>query len=219
MPGTLQQAIDATTVAMLRARGSYKWTAPGPGGLGAAVAEMDFGAAPAILDALAGLTADANFGYLPSSLADELAVACAEFERRHHGWDVGPAQVRHVPDVIKGLEIAITSFSRPGSPVILPTPAYMPFLAVPGYLGREIIQVPMLDHAGFFRLDLDAIAAARVGQRPRPALAPQPGEPAEQRNAVRAGTVAAESLQQQRDNFLRNAVLQPLGFLVRARPV
>ena len=73
-PGTLRQAIDATTVAMLRARGSYKWTAPGPDGLGAAVAEMDFGAAPAILDALAGLSADANFGYLPSSLADELAV-------------------------------------------------------------------------------------------------------------------------------------------------
>src|SRR5215813_1434716 len=157
MPGTLQQAIDATTVAMLRARGSYKWTAPGPDGLGAAVAEMDFGAAPAIL---AGLAAGANFGYLPSSLADELAAACAEFERRRYGWDVDPAQVRHVPDVIKGLEIAITSFSRPGSPVILPTPAYMPFLKVPGFLGREIIQVPMLEDAGFFSLDLDAISAA-----------------------------------------------------------
>jgi len=65
---------------MLRARGSYKWTAPGPDGLGAAVAEMDFGAAPPILDALAELSADANFGYLPPSLADELAAACAEFQ-------------------------------------------------------------------------------------------------------------------------------------------
>ena len=160
VPGSLQQAIDATTVAMLRARGSYKWTAPGPDGLGAGVAEMDFGAAPAILDALAGLAADAKFGYLPSSLADELAAACAEFERRRYGWDIDPAQVRHVPDVIKGLEIAITRFSRPGSPVILPTPAYMPFLTVPGFLGREIIQVPMLDDAGFFSLDLDAISGA-----------------------------------------------------------
>ena len=47
MPGTLRQAIDSTTAAMLRARGSFKWAAPGPGGFGAAVAEMDFGAAPA----------------------------------------------------------------------------------------------------------------------------------------------------------------------------
>ena len=160
MPGSLRDAIDSTTVAMLRARGSFKWTAPGPDGFGAAVAEMDFGAAPPILDALAGLSADANFGYLPPHLAEELAVACAEFEQRRYGWYPDPALIHPVPDVIKALEIAITHFSRPGSPVILPTPAYMPFLAVPGFLGREIIQVQMRDDAGFFTLDLDAIAGA-----------------------------------------------------------
>jgi cysteine-S-conjugate beta-lyase len=160
VPGSLRQAIDTTTVAMLRARGSVKWTAPGPDGFGAAVAEMDFGAAPPILDALAGLSADANFGYLPPFLADELGAACAEFEQRRFGWAVDPALIHHVPDVIKALEIAITHFSRPGSPVILPTPAYMPFLAVPGFLGREIIQVPMRGDAGFFTFDLDAISAA-----------------------------------------------------------
>ena len=145
---------------MLRARGSVKWAAPGPGGFGAAVAEMDFGAAPAILDALAALSADANFGYLPPFLADELAAATAEFAKRRYGWDVDPGLIHHVPDVIKALEIAITHFSRPGSPVILPTPAYMPFLSVPGFLGREIIQVRMRDDGGFFTLDLDAIADA-----------------------------------------------------------
>ena len=79
MPETLRQAIDSTTAATLRARGSFKWTALGPDGFGAAVAEMDFGAAPPILDALEGLSADAKFGYLPTPLADELAEACAEF--------------------------------------------------------------------------------------------------------------------------------------------
>jgi cysteine-S-conjugate beta-lyase len=158
--GSLRHAIDSTTVAMLRARGSAKWTAPGPDGFGAAVAEMDFGAAPPILDALARLSADAKFGYLPPYLADDLAGACAEFEQRRYGWAIDPALIRPVPDVIKALEIAITHFSRPGSPVILPTPAYMPFLSVPGFLGREIIQVPMRDDAGFFTLDLDAIEDA-----------------------------------------------------------
>ena len=160
MPGSLRETIDTTTVAALRARGSFKWTAPGPDGFGAAVAEMDFGAAPPILDALARLSADANFGYLPDHLADELAAACAEFMLRRYGWDPGPAHIHPVPDVIKVLEIAITHFSRPGSPVILPTPAYMPFLAVPGFLGREIIQVRMHDEAGFFTFDLDAIEDA-----------------------------------------------------------
>ncbi|HEX4657365.1 MAG TPA: aminotransferase class I/II-fold pyridoxal phosphate-dependent enzyme, partial [Streptosporangiaceae bacterium] len=155
--GSLRLAIDTTTAAALRARGSYKWAAPGPDGFGAAVAEMDFGAAPPILDALAGLSADANFGYLPPFLADELGAACAEYQHRRYGWKVDPGLVHHVPDVVKALEIAITYFSRPGSPVILPTPAYMPFLKVPGFLGREIIQVRMRDDDGFFTLDLDAI--------------------------------------------------------------
>jgi cysteine-S-conjugate beta-lyase len=160
VPQTLRQAIDETTAAVLRARGSYKWTAPGPGGLGAAVAEMDFGAAPAVLDALAALSADANFGYLSPVLADQLAAATAEFQRRRYGWEVDPALIHHVPDVIKALELAITRFSRPGSPVILPTPAYMPFLSVPGFLGREIIQVQMIDMDGFFAFDLDGIEDA-----------------------------------------------------------
>ena len=160
MPGTLRQAIDATTAAALRGRGSFKWAAAGPDGFGAAVAEMDFGAAPPILQALAELSADANFGYLPPWLADELAAACAEFTKRRYGWDVDPASIHPVPDVLKALEIAITVFSRPGSAVILPTPAYMPFLTVPGYLGREIIQVQMRDDGGFFTLDLDAIGVA-----------------------------------------------------------
>jgi cysteine-S-conjugate beta-lyase len=160
VPETLRQAIDGTTAAVLRARGSYKWTAPGPDGLGAAVAEMDFGAAPAILDALAALSADANFGYLSPVLADQLAAATAEFQQRRYGWEVDPALVHHVPDVIKALELAITRFSRPGSPVILPTPAYMPFLSVPGFLGREIIQVRMIDMEGFFAVDLDRIEDA-----------------------------------------------------------
>ena len=161
MPESLRDVIDSTTVATLRARGSFKWTAPGPDGLGAAVAEMDFGAAPPILDALAGLSATANFGYLPPPLADELAAACAEFMARRYGWQTDPADIHPIPDVIKGLELAITHFSRPGSPVILPTPAYMPFLIVPKFLDREIIQVPMLDDGtGFFTFDLDGIDAA-----------------------------------------------------------
>jgi cystathionine beta-lyase len=161
VPESLRDVIDSTTVATLRARGSFKWTAPGPDGLGAAVAEMDFGAAPPILDALAGLSATANFGYLPPPLADELAAACAEFMARRYGWQADPADIHPIPDVIKGLELAITHFSRPGSPVILPTPAYMPFLIVPKFLDREIIQVPMLDDGtGFFTFDLDGIGAA-----------------------------------------------------------
>src|SRR5262249_29525451 len=96
----------------------------------------------------------------PQHLSEELGAACAEFEQRRFGWAIDPAWVHPVPDVIKALEIAITHFSPPGSPIIVPTPAYMPFLIVPGLLGREIIQVRMRDDAGFFTFDIAGIDEA-----------------------------------------------------------
>lgn len=157
---TFAEMADRITIDELYRRGSVKWTRGGPGVIGAFVAEMDFGAAPAITDALRDVIERADFGYLSDQAREELAQACAAWQRDHYGWTVDPARIRPLPDVIKGLEASITIFSRPGSPVILPTPAYMPFLTVPPRLGREIIQVPMATRDGRPVLDLDGIDAA-----------------------------------------------------------
>ena len=157
---TFAEMADQITAEELRRRGSVKWTRGGPGVIGAFVAEMDFGAAPAIDQALREVIARAEFGYLAEDAAAEMAQACADWQRHSYGWTVHPARIRPLPDVLKGLEAAITVFSRPGSPVILPTPAYMPFLTLPRLLGREIIQVPMLVEDGRRVLDLDGIDAA-----------------------------------------------------------
>jgi cysteine-S-conjugate beta-lyase len=168
---TFAEIADQISIDELRTRGSVKWTKGGPGVIGAFVAEMDFGAAPPIEAALADVIRRADFGYLSERAATEMASACARWQHERYGWAVDPARIRPLPDVIKGLEAAITVFSEPGSPVILPTPAYMPFLIVPKLLGREIIQVPMATDSaagqnGRAVLDLDGIAAAfkRGGQ-------------------------------------------------------
>ena len=157
---TFAEMADQITMDELRRRGSVKWTRGGPDVIGAFVAEMDFGAAPAIEQALRDVIARSDFGYLSDRAAAEMAEACAAWQRDRYGWTVDPARIRPLPDVIKGLEAAITVFSRPDSPVILPTPAYMPFLTVPPRLGRQIIQVPMVTGNGRFVLDLEGIDAA-----------------------------------------------------------
>jgi cystathionine beta-lyase len=157
---TFAELIDHTTMEELRARGSWKWTAGGPGVIGAFIAEMDFGVAPPVEAALLDAIRRADFGYLTEQAVAEMADACAGWQRDRYGWDVDPARIRPLPDVITGLIAAIAVFSRPGSPVILPTPAYMPFLTYPGSAGRGIIQVPMLSHGGRYVLDLDGIDAA-----------------------------------------------------------
>jgi cysteine-S-conjugate beta-lyase len=157
---TFAETADRITIDELYRRGSVKWTRGGPGAIGAFVAEMDFGAAPAITEALRDVIERADFGYLSEFATAELGEACAAWQHDSYGWTVDPARIRPLPDVIKGLEAAITLFSRPGSPVILPTPAYMPFLTVPRRLGREVIQVPMVTVDGRQGLDLDGIDAA-----------------------------------------------------------
>jgi cystathionine beta-lyase len=157
---TFAELADQITADELRARGGHKWAAGGPGVIGAFVAEMDFGVAPPVEAALLDVLGRADFGYLSDRIVAAMAAACAAWQRDRYGWTVDPARIRPLPDVITGLAAAITVFSRPGSPVILPTPAYMPFLTVPGTLGREIIQVPMTADGGRHVLDLDGIDAA-----------------------------------------------------------
>ena len=157
---TFAQLTDQITAEELRSRGSLKWTYGEPDVIGAWVAEMDFGTAPAIASALRDCVARADFGYLTNTAARRLAEVCAHWQRDRYDWTINPERIKPLPDVLKALEASIEVFSRPGSPVILPTPAYMPFVFVPGRLGREVIQVPMAVEAGRYELDLDGIDAA-----------------------------------------------------------
>ena len=150
---------DAITIDRLREIGGMKWSLF-PGTIGAFVAEMDFGVAPPIADALRASIDDGLFGYLPRSVASAMSVACAAWQAESYDWDVPADRIHALPDVLNGLELVIQHFTRPGSAVILPTPAYMPFLSVPRRLDREILQVPMRADAGRYQLDLEGIDAA-----------------------------------------------------------
>ncbi len=154
-------AFDAIRTADLRSRGSLKWSLF-PDAIGAFVAEMDFGTAPVITDALHAAVDAQQFGYLPTALADELARACAAWQRDAYGWEVPAADVHPIADVIKGLEVAIEHYADPEAKIIVPTPAYMPFLKVPTAMGREILDVPLTEVDGRHRMDLEALDAAFV---------------------------------------------------------
>jgi cystathionine beta-lyase len=150
---------DDVTIDELRAGGSLKWSLY-PEAIGSFVAEMDFGTAPAVTEALHAAVDAAAFGYLPPALLQGMSEAYAAWSADRYGWAVPPERVRPLADVLAGLAAAIEHFSRPGSPVILPTPAYMPFLVVPPALGREVLEVPMARDGDRYVYDLDALDAA-----------------------------------------------------------
>jgi cysteine-S-conjugate beta-lyase len=143
----------------LREVGSVKWSQH-PEAIGAFVAEMDFGTAPPVAGAMHRAIDAGLLGYLPDALDRRLSEAWCGWAADRYGWVVAPERVRPLADVMAGMVAALEHFSAPGSPVILPTPAYMPFLFVPGFLGREVIEVPMATDGGRAVYDLDALQAA-----------------------------------------------------------
>lgn len=153
-------AYDAITSEQISAVGMSKW-AKKPGAMAAWIAEMDFPLAEPVEAALIDLVKSGALGYSPASDGIELARAYAGFAERHYDWSPRREFVHPVPDVLAAMQSVIEHYTRPGTPVIVPTPAYMPFLTLPTYFGREVIQVELdRDASGRYVYNLDALAAA-----------------------------------------------------------
>lgn len=150
---------DLRTRATLARPSSRKWSLHA-GTIGAWVAEMDFGTAPVVQEALQRAVTDEVLGYLAPSVAAAMGEATATWMRAQHGWTIDPARVHAVSDVMAALRVAVDEYSAPGSAVIVPTPAYMPFLTYLPTLGREVVEVPGIVVDGRWQHDLDAIDVA-----------------------------------------------------------
>ncbi|OZG61799.1 aspartate aminotransferase [Bifidobacterium lemurum] len=157
--GFSADVIDHETAADLAQIGSDKWTRY-PGCIGAFIAEMDYGLAPVIQEAIEEAADDCKLGYIPDPWKHRVAEACAAWQKNHYGWDVDPAYIRPVPDVLEAYEIFLREFVGAGNSVIVPTPAYMPFLSVPRLYNVDLIEIPMIEHSDGWLFDFDAIEEA-----------------------------------------------------------
>lgn len=153
---------DSLDEGSLRARKTWKWNSYPADVLAMELAEMDFPTAPAVIEAIGESVRAESFGY-PMFGDPTLAVATASWCERRYGWSLDPRCIHDLPDVLKGVELALEQFSHAGQAVIIPTPAYPPFFDVVRRGGREAIEIPMLDVAGTYVLDIERIGAAFAG--------------------------------------------------------
>ena len=104
---------------------------------------MDYGLAPCVAEAIEEATERGALGYIPDPWKKEVARSCAAWQRRY-GWEVDPTCIRPVPDVLEAFEVFLREIVRAGNSIVVPTPAYMPFLSVPRLYGVEVLEIPML---------------------------------------------------------------------------
>jgi cystathionine beta-lyase len=142
----------------LRARGGIKWTMPPADVLPAWVAESDVAPAAAITERLHALVDRGDFGYPPLDVDNGVPEAFCQFAEDRWSWSVDPGRVVLTGDVMAGVLLALTTLCEK-APVVVPTPAYPPFLDVVPLAGLSLVPVP-LDDADRAELDLDRIARA-----------------------------------------------------------
>ncbi len=152
---------DRLSEADLRARRTRKWNAFAPDVLPMDLAELDVPTAPAVMDAIRCAVEMECFGY-PMFADTTLAETTASWCARRYGWTLDPAWIHDVPDVLRGIELALDELCPPGD-VIVPTPAYPPFFEMIAVTGRRTVEVPLVAADERLVLDLDAIGAAFAG--------------------------------------------------------
>jgi cystathionine beta-lyase len=160
---------------VLRARGTVKWGVAADDVLACWVAETDFAPCPAVQEAVQDGVARGTFGYPLPDARTGLPEATAALCRRWWGWAVDPADVVLVGDVMAGILLALTTLCE-RAPVIVPTPAYPPFLDVVPLAGREIWTLPLDPDVDDARLDLDRVDAM-LGAGARTVLLCNPHNP------------------------------------------
>jgi cystathionine beta-lyase len=151
-------AFDQLSLTELRRRQSSKWRMFPADVLPAFVAEMDFLLAPPVATALAEAVAIGDTGYAIQT--PELGQALSGFARDRFEWDVNPADVTLLPDVMNGVREVLSVALKPGDGVVINTPVYPPFFRYIAQAGCQVVEVPLEEGFGGYQLDLDALERA-----------------------------------------------------------
>lgn len=144
---------------------SEKWDAARADELPLWVADMDFAAPPAVLDALRARLDHGVLGY--SQVPAELLQAVADHQRQAHGWAVDPRWIVPVPGLVCGLHLMARAIGTDGDGILTATPIYPPFLTAPAASGRRTISVPLDPERAWTLSATDWLAA---GDAPTSAL-------------------------------------------------
>lgn len=105
------------------------------------VADTDFQAAPAIIQALHQRIDHGVFGYSrPSPRLIQLVISRMQ---ALYGWTIEPEWLLFMPGVVPGLNFACKAWCQADNHVITPTPVYYPFLHAAEHTERQVSHLPM----------------------------------------------------------------------------
>jgi cystathionine beta-lyase len=119
------------------------------------VADMDFQSGDFITEALINRSKHGIFGY--SVTPDGYVSSILNWVKNGHGWDIQKEWLSFIPGIVKGIAFCVMNFTAPGNKVIIQPPVYHPFRIVPQMQHRAIVNNPLIEENGKYRMDLDGL--------------------------------------------------------------
>jgi len=117
------------------------------------IADMDFLASPAIMDALENRVKHGIYGY--TYCDDEYYNAVVGWMKRRHNWDINKKWIVFTPGVVPALSYAIEAFTKPGDNIIVQSPVYHPFYSTIENNERRIITNPLIYKNNRYYMDYE----------------------------------------------------------------
>ena len=135
---------------------SLKWDI-GPNELPMWVADMDFKAAPEILQAIQKRLDNGVFGY--SIIPEQWNNAYVSWWKRRHGFEFKPSWLVFSTGVIPILSSCVRKLTTPNENVVIQTPVYNIFFNSIVNNGRRVLESPLVYENGEYHMDFNDLEA------------------------------------------------------------
>ena len=129
----------------------------------AGVADMDFRAPPAVLEAMRARLDHGVFGY--ETVPDGLLPALTDWLSMRHSWQVDQRHILRAPNVLNSLATAASLFTGEGDGVIVQPPVFFDFFDIIGENRRSLIANPLILENGRYRIDFDDLTRKAADPR------------------------------------------------------
>jgi cysteine-S-conjugate beta-lyase len=160
----LDEVIDRTEVATLKFDAETMHGIFGTSDLWPSwVADMDFRAAPEIIEALNQRVKHGVFGYEASTA--KLTDAVVNWYQRKHGWAFDSSQIIFSPRTLNSLAVMITHFSEPGDGVIVQSPVFYDFKIIISTHKRKLVKNPLTLQDNRYSMDFEDLEAKAADSR------------------------------------------------------
>lgn len=151
-------AYDFDTVINRRGTGCFKYDGldrmyANPDLLPLWVADMDFPTPDFIIDVLKKRLEHPILGY---SLDDpDYWPSIIDWIEMRHGYKVEREWLTYIPGIVKGIGMVINVFTNPGDKVMIQPPVYHPFRITTECNGRVVVNNPLIEDNGTYRMDFE----------------------------------------------------------------